>query len=95
MGLFFTKWFQWLKGKDSKTCPEKEECLKALQLYLDGEADVQLEAKLKHKLEKCMCCIEHYNLDRSIKDAIKSKIQPKQCPEELANSIRIKIRDNA
>lgn len=94
MGLHFTKWFQWSRGKHEKPCPDREDCLKALQLYIDGEADMELEGKLKLKLEKCMCCIENYNLDRSIKEAIKTKLETKCCPEELANSIRIKIKES-
>lgn len=95
MSLHFSKWFQWSRGKHEKPCPDREECLKTLQMFLDGELkDEAMRNKIEHKLLECNDCIENFKLEQSIREVIKTKLACKNCPEELAQSIRIKIKED-
>ena len=75
-------------------CPEKNECLKMLQLILDGEAtDEQKNHFLKHHLEECMPCYKNYHLEVAIRDLLKNKCC-KEAPQDLVDSIKSKVIQN-
>jgi hypothetical protein len=63
-------------------------------MYLDGEIqDEGMKAKLQHKLLECNDCVKSFSLEKSIREAIKSKLECKCCPEDVVQSIRIKIKE--
>jgi hypothetical protein len=96
MGLHFDKGFNWKRGKHERPCPDRAECAKALQLYLDGEVtDEELKAKLTQKLTECSDCVDSFSLQKSIREAIRTKLECKGCPQELAAEIRTKINQDA
>jgi anti-sigma factor (TIGR02949 family) len=69
--------------------------MKTLQLFLDGEVqDEATRNKIENKLLECNDCIENFKLEKSIREVIKTKLACKNCPEEVAQAIRIKIKED-
>lgn len=71
-------------------------CKKALELLqpiLDGVSSKEDEAFFKTHIDKCGPCWEHYNIDKSVVDAVKTKIERKCCPSKLMNSIKDSIKN--
>ena len=58
---------------------------------LDSEATDEQEAFFKSHIEECMVCFGHYNIEVQLRQLIKTKINHKPIPEELAKQIRLKI----
>lgn len=75
-------------------CPDKTECLKMLQLILDGEAsEKEKDHFLKHHLEECLPCYKNYNLEVAIRELVKTKCC-KDAPQDLIESIKNKVIQN-
>ena len=94
MGLSFTTWIKskfFSKPPMAGGCTKKEECLKILQLMLDGEASDNEEKFFVEHKEHCIQCLEMFDVEKSIRDAIKTKLQKKAVPTELIESIKSKI----
>ena len=74
--------------------PENSECgkfLKLLGLILDDEADEVEKSYLKDHVENCNGCFEQLEIERELKELIKTKLENKSVPEDLIQSIRGKI----
>jgi anti-sigma factor (TIGR02949 family) len=74
------------------SCAEFDQCLRILNLMLDNEATGEEELYVKNHIEKCMVCFEQYEVEKQIRDLIKSKFQNLPVPENLEADIRSKIR---
>ncbi len=72
-------------------CGEFEKCLKILNLILDNEASPSQEEFFKSHIENCMVCFAHCNMEKQIRQLIKTKTNNKSVPSALANEIRGKI----
>ena len=73
------------------SCNDFEKCLKILNYILDEEATKDQEDFFYAHIEKCIVCFSHYNIERQLRQLIKSKVNQKQFPAELASEIRNKI----
>ncbi len=83
-----------MKGADKKAteiCSEFQKCLKVLHLMLDEEASVEEEAYLVNHIDKCMFCFEQYEVEKQIKELLKTKIAKMPVPSDLALNIKSKI----
>jgi len=72
-------------------CENHQKCMQMIQAVIDGSAS---EAELEHfklHMDDCMPCIEGYKLEKSIKDALKLKMEKKCCPQSTVVDIRSKI----
>lgn len=58
---------------------------------LDNEATPNQEEFFNSHIENCMVCFAHYNVEKQIRQLIKSKMNNKSVPSALANEIRGKI----
>jgi anti-sigma factor (TIGR02949 family) len=90
---------QWLRNMFSfradkliEKCSESEECDQLLQLILDGEASQEQETKFFQHIDKCVYCLNGYELEKSIRKLIKTKIKKQSVPTDLVDSIKLKIR---
>ncbi len=90
---------QWLRNmftskaeKVLEKCSESEECDQLLQLILDGEATSEQEKQFFEHIDKCVYCLNGYELEKSIRKLIKSKIKKQTVPADLVDSIKLKIR---
>jgi len=81
--------------KESTGCKEFDQCLEYLYLMLDNEATDAQETYLKNHLESCMICFEQYEVEKHIKDLLKTRITKQPVPADLANIIRTKVFQSA
>ena len=58
---------------------------------LDKEASAEQENYVNEHLEGCINCFEHFELEKEIRDLIKTKIANLPVPDGLAKEIRAKI----
>ncbi len=65
-----------------------------LNLVLDGESSKEDIEYLQKHIEKCPPCQDHYNIQKSIKEVIKHKIEQRPVPSCLIDNIRAKIKNN-
>ncbi len=72
-------------------CDHQADCLKMIQLIVDGEATEQQIEKLRNNLHTCQPCIKMYHLEKEIKELLSGKMEKKCCPEQLVASIKTRI----
>ncbi len=72
-------------------CSHQADCLKMIQLILDGEATDQQLAKLKINLESCQPCIRMYHLEKEVKELLTKRMDKHACPDELVATIKSRI----
>lgn len=77
------------KPQQKATCCD---CVKSLQLVVDGEASKEQEAYFMNHLDDCMPCYNSYQLEKSVKEILRSKIEKKNCPPHVIENIRTKLR---
>lgn len=96
MGSIFTNLFKNAFGKKQPDAPCKKngECLKYLQLIMDGEATSDQQKHFAEHIQECMPCYKHYNLEKCIKQALQTKCNKVNVPAELIESIKVKIRES-
>lgn len=92
------KEFQVLQKKENAhylqhDCKNRQECMKALRLILDGEATSEQLQHFNQNIDKCMPCIEGYNLEVTLRQILCDKIEKKTVPAELINTIKVKINE--
>ena len=87
-----TNLFSWIKQSlfGQISCPR---CIELLELITDGEASPEEEKQFSKHINDCLPCFETYNLEKSIKDMLRNKLEKKQVPEDLILSIKEKIRN--
>lgn len=93
--MSFSKWFKSLFEKNDEVFYKS--CMELLDDVLDPVIDKQIsseeEAQFKDHIEKCMPCYERYNLDKTIKEMIKSNCKHQEVPNDLRDAIRLKIAE--
>lgn len=72
-------------------CNDFEKCLRILNLILDNEATENQEAFFNAHIEGCMVCFAHYNIEKQLRQLIKTKVNHKPIPQELVSEIRDRI----
>lgn len=77
---------------DQSVCSEFKKCMEILHLMLDNEASHEQEHYVNEHIEQCMVCFEHYEVEKHIRELIKTKLANMPVPEGLANQIRTKIQ---
>ena len=75
----------------NKECPDCEKCLQVLQIVIDGECTPEEKAFVEEHIRNCAYCSDCYEVDKSIKEAIHSKITKKCVPSDLVDLIKLKI----
>ena len=79
------------KPEMKEHCGHRADCLKMIQLILDGEATEQQLARVKANLESCKPCIEMYHLEQEVKELLTKRIEKRCCPEQLVATIKSRI----
>jgi len=79
------------KPEMKEHCSHQADCLKMIQLILDGEATEQQLARLKANLVSCQPCIQMYHLEKEVKELLTKRIEKKCCPDQLVERIKNKI----
>ncbi|MEQ8336278.1 MAG: hypothetical protein RIA62_02960 [Cyclobacteriaceae bacterium] len=71
------------------------EYLEILHLMLDNEATKEQENYLSAHVDKCMTCLQLYEVEKEIRILIKTKLTSQSVPPGLASEIRRKIFKSA
>ena len=74
---------------------DHNECMRILNLVLDGEANAEENNFFKERLENCMPYYQIYNVDMAIKELIRKFGYEKSCPDGLVEEIKAKIKSPA
>jgi len=77
--------------KMKEHCDHRADCLKMIQLILDGEATEQQLARVKANLESCKPCIQMYHLEQEVKELLTKRMEKRCCPEQLVATIKSRI----
>ncbi|PWJ56636.1 hypothetical protein CLV98_111130 [Dyadobacter jejuensis] len=72
-------------------CEHHAECMKVIQAILDDQATEAEKDHFRENIDKCIPCIESYNLEKCIKTSLADKIAKKPCPKNILNTIISKI----
>ena len=72
-------------------CNDFEKCLTILNLILDNEATEEQTTFFNEHIEKCKICFAHFNIERQLRQLIRSKISHEPIPPDLAAQIRSRI----
>jgi len=95
MGTPSTESFDKDPSDKNQSLPNHSECLRILNLVIDEEATEEQMAYFKKHLQNCMPYYEIYNVDLKIKELIKKNCCNKEVPQDLVDSIREKIFQQA
>lgn len=68
-----------------------DDCLRLVQLAIDGEISSLDQNSLLGELEKCSSCFEKYNIEKSFKDFLCAKIERKSIDPGTLESIKAAI----
>ncbi len=77
--------------KESYGCTEFKKCLGILHLILDNEASGEEEEYFNEHVEKCIFCFEQYQVEKQIRELLRTKLAHKTVPSGLAQTIRLKV----
>jgi len=85
----------WLRNNLRGQSGSCEECLQILELIVDGEATAMQEKHFQDHIDQCLPCFETFNLERSIKTLLQTKLGQKPVPSDLIASIKSRINETA
>jgi len=78
---------------NSPYCKDRDKCIEVLHLIIDGEAGNTEEEYFYNHINQCMHCSQYYQLEQTIRVALRKKMKKKVAPEEFINEIRLKFRE--
>lgn len=67
------------------------EIVQKVELMLDGELNKREEQDVMCELQRCMHCLEEYNLQKRFKDFICNRVAKKIIPESCLEKIKQSI----
>lgn len=70
---------------------ECEEIIRKLEAMLDGDQDVTQDKEFLEKVQNCQYCLEQYEIEKSFKELVKSKIKGLVVSNSLVQSIKSKL----
>ena len=73
------------------SCPDEQRCLEVLEEILDNESTEEKQQMYYKHLDGCWTCFKNYNLEKSIRQLIKTKIENKPVPDGLLEKIQAEI----
>jgi mycothiol system anti-sigma-R factor len=72
-----------------------DDCAQALEqiyLFLDSELDSSNHRKIQEHLDECGPCLQHYDLERVVKQLVVRSCGRSEAPEELRVRVLSRIR---
>jgi anti-sigma factor (TIGR02949 family) len=72
-------------------CENHEKCMKMIQAVLDGSASPEEIEHFKSNMEVCKPCFDGYELEKSIKNCLQTKVEKKNCPQNTVDQLKAKI----
>jgi anti-sigma factor (TIGR02949 family) len=80
-------------GKKQGYCCK--DCVTNLYSVLDGEATKDQEDYFRSHITECSPCFNRYEIDKSVKEVLKLKVEHKEVPSNLIASIKNKLNQSA
>lgn len=74
-----------------QNCEHHAECMKMIQIVLDGQATPEQLQAVSQNIHRCSPCEETYKLETCIKEALTLRLEKKCVPTNLIDCIRQKI----
>jgi hypothetical protein len=65
--------------------------MRAIQMILDNEASYEQLEHFNQNIDRCLPCIENYNLEVTIRQILADKIERKTVPAGVIDAIKVKI----
>ncbi|MFT4032134.1 MAG: phosphohydrolase [Siphonobacter sp.] len=75
-----------------ENCENHANCMKLIQMVLDGEASAEEYERVCDNIGKCIPCERGYNLEKAIKQALQLRVEKKVVPQSLKDCIKDKIK---
>ena len=76
---------------NSVRCPEEERCLELARLMLDDESTSADNNYVMKHIDGCYQCYDNYDVEKAIREVVKSKDNRSEIPAEVVTEIRAKI----
>lgn len=73
-------------------CESQAECMKLIQMVLDGQGSAEEIEQVKQRVLNCIPCDQGYHLEKAIKEALRFRLEARPVPRNLADCIRSKIK---
>lgn len=86
------------KNSDEKNLEMSEEdkrCMRLVPFVVDNEAEPDDLKLFEQRINHCTKLADYYQLEKALKQALQSKIERISVPDDLINSIKLKIRETA
>lgn len=74
--------------KKSHNC---KEVVSQFNLMLDGELNPKEEQNVMCELQRCMHCLQEYNLEEKYRKFIQERVEKKRCPSTFLDKIKKQI----
>ena len=74
-------------------CPQQAKCFEILNLLLDNENTNEEEKYFYDHIDECWSCFKDYELEKAIRELVKTKLEKKSVPSGLIEDIKIQIRE--
>jgi hypothetical protein len=79
------------KIQKKTSCEHQAECMKMVQLIVDGQATDDQINQFKQNMDKCLPCEKGYELEKCIKATMQLRLEKKCVPSSLIDCIKLKI----
>jgi len=73
------------------SCEHQAECMKMVQLIVDGQASEEEIHQFKLSMDKCLPCETGYELEKCIKETLRLRLEKKCIPSNLIDCINQKV----
>jgi anti-sigma factor (TIGR02949 family) len=70
-----------------------KECFTLLYPVIDGEANDEQIKYLHDHINDCAPCYKHYEIEKAVKEVVKHRIEKREVPSDLINSIKLKLKN--
>ncbi len=87
----FVRWIQKTMMSKNARCPEEEHCLELVRLMLDEEATEADSLYVTKHIDGCYRCYDNFDLEKTIREAVKSKANNMKVSKEIVRDINEKI----
>lgn len=79
------------KVQKKTKCEHQAECMKLVQLIVDGQATDEQIADFKANMNNCLPCEKGYELEKCIKESLQLRLEKKCVPQDLVDCIKSNI----
>lgn len=91
MGVF-VRWIQKSMMSKKARCSEEERCLELVRLMLDDEATEADSIYVTKHIDGCYRCYDNFDLENTIREAIKDKANNLKVSDDLVEEINSKVK---